>query len=279
MSENLKIYEAVRKVPEEAKKSIGGGRLRGMTDINPMWRIKGLTELFGPCGEGWYYKPVSRWEKDFKNGETAVFVEIELFYKLGETWSAPVYGVGGSMVGSNERSGFYVNDEAYKMATTDAISVACKNLGVGADVYFERDTTKYTDVQMNSIQQAPQISQMPQTQQEEEALLRELHEASEAEAVAEEPKRLTPKEQVRERLRTLDAESAKELCQPITPQEVQILTQYAGEMSIPLERIVGAYEKGRPENLTKAEYANAVQNLMQTKERLEKRSRVVVKGE
>jgi hypothetical protein len=29
------------------------------------------------------------------------------------------------------------------MALTDAISVACKALGMGADVYFEKDRTKY----------------------------------------------------------------------------------------------------------------------------------------
>jgi hypothetical protein len=29
------------------------------------------------------------------------------------------------------------------MAYTDAISVACKMLGVGADVYWDKDTTKY----------------------------------------------------------------------------------------------------------------------------------------
>ena len=51
--ENLKIYEQVRSVPAEAKKNIGGGRLKGMTDINPMWRIKKLTEVFGVCGIGW----------------------------------------------------------------------------------------------------------------------------------------------------------------------------------------------------------------------------------
>ena len=42
--ENMKIYEAVRKVPDSAKKNISAGRLKGMTDINPMWRIKALTE-------------------------------------------------------------------------------------------------------------------------------------------------------------------------------------------------------------------------------------------
>lgn len=96
--DNLEYYNRGREVPNEAKKTINGGRLNGMTDINPMWRIKKLTELFGPCGIGFVKK---------------------------------------------ENSGLYASDECFKMALTDAISVACKALGIGADVYWDRDTTKY----------------------------------------------------------------------------------------------------------------------------------------
>ena len=46
---NLDLYNKVRTVPPEAQKKITGGRLNGMTDINPMWRIKALTEQFGIC--------------------------------------------------------------------------------------------------------------------------------------------------------------------------------------------------------------------------------------
>lgn len=49
---NLDIYNVVRSVPSEAQKPILAGRLKGMTDVNPMWRIKTLTELFGACGFG-----------------------------------------------------------------------------------------------------------------------------------------------------------------------------------------------------------------------------------
>ena len=43
---NLSIYERMRSVPAEAKKAIEAGRLKGKSDINPMWRIKKLTEVF-----------------------------------------------------------------------------------------------------------------------------------------------------------------------------------------------------------------------------------------
>ena len=59
--DNLRIYNAVRAVPKEAQKPIGAGRLKGMTDINPMWRIKCLTEQFGVCGFGWYYDITDMW--------------------------------------------------------------------------------------------------------------------------------------------------------------------------------------------------------------------------
>ena len=53
--DNLTIYNEVRNVPDSAKRRIEAGRLKGKTDINPMWRIKALTETFGPCGFGWKY--------------------------------------------------------------------------------------------------------------------------------------------------------------------------------------------------------------------------------
>ncbi len=139
---NLEIYEKVRTVPQEAQKRINGGRMNGKTDINPMWRIKVLTELFGPCGVGWYYKPVRKWTETI-GSETAAFVDIELYVKLDGEWSMPISGTGGNMLAAKEKSGIYVSDECYKMATTDAISVACKQLGIGSDIYWSADRTKY----------------------------------------------------------------------------------------------------------------------------------------
>ena len=75
---NLDLYDKFRSVPNEAKKPIQAGRLKGKTDINPMWRIKALTEAFGPCGIGWYYKTVNKW-MERQGEEVAAFVDIELF--------------------------------------------------------------------------------------------------------------------------------------------------------------------------------------------------------
>lgn len=144
MEDNLKIYNAVKKVPKEAQRPITGGRLKGKTEINPMWRIKALTEQFGPCGIGWYYEVARQWLEP-SGSEVAAFVNIQLYIKVGDEWSKPISGVGGAMFVEQQKGGAYVSDECYKMATTDAISVACKQLGIGADVYWEADKTKYTD--------------------------------------------------------------------------------------------------------------------------------------
>lgn len=143
-TEKMQIYNAVREVPQQAKKPIIGGRMNGKTDINPMWRIRALTEQFGACGIGWYYEITNKWLEAGANGEVAAFVEINLYIKSEEGWSKPIVGIGGNSFIAKERSGLYTSDECYKMALTDALSVACKALGVGADVYWDSDPTKYS---------------------------------------------------------------------------------------------------------------------------------------
>ena len=144
---NMDLYNKFRSVPSEAKRAIAGGRLKGMTDINPMWRIKALTEAFGPCGIGWWYKITDKRMEAYKD-EIMAFVDIELYYSIDGKTSQPVVGTGGAsfvaMEGKGEDRHPYVSDECFKMALTDAISVAAKALGVGADVYYEKDRDKYT---------------------------------------------------------------------------------------------------------------------------------------
>ena len=166
---NLSIYERMRSVPAEAKKAIEAGRLKGKSDINPMWRIKKLTEVFGPVGFGWYTEVIKTWTEVDENSDVAVFVDINLFVKKDGEWSKPIYGNGGNKLISHERkyeNGTqvlvpYLDDDAYKKAYTDAISVAAKALGVGADVYFEKDVTKYDTAQSQSEPVQAQVAGTP----------------------------------------------------------------------------------------------------------------------
>ena len=144
--DNMEIFNSVRTVPESAKKQINGGRLNGFTDINPMWRIQCLTERFGPCGIGWKYTIEREWMERGANDEVSAFMDIMLYYKQNGEWSDGIPGTGGSSFIAKERNGLYTSDECYKMALTDAIGVAAKALGMGADVYWAAGRSKYDTI-------------------------------------------------------------------------------------------------------------------------------------
>ncbi len=139
--DNMELFNYFKSVPDSAKKTISGGPMNGKTDINPMWRIQKLTEVFGPCGYGWKYVIKSQ-RLEAAGKEVKAFVDIDLYVKWGENWSEAIPGIGGNSFIS---SGGKVSDECFKMALTDAISVAAKALGVGADVYMGTDVTKYSN--------------------------------------------------------------------------------------------------------------------------------------
>ncbi len=143
-NQNTQLFDQMRVTPQEARKPITGGRLKGFTDINPMWRFKRLTEVFGPCGIGWKYEIVSQRIQPGHGNEVAAFVDILLYYKINGEWSAGIPGVGGSSFVAMEKGGAHTSDECFKMALTDAIGTACKALGMSADIYFDKDRTKYT---------------------------------------------------------------------------------------------------------------------------------------
>lgn len=144
MEDNMKIYSAVRDVPDSAKREIKAGKIKGFTDINPMWRIQALTEQFGPAGFGWKTKTVRKWLEPAPDGRTAAFCDIELYVRVNGEWSDAIEGTGGSMYVNLFKGEQEATDECYKMAYTDALSVACKALGIGADVYWAQGRTKYS---------------------------------------------------------------------------------------------------------------------------------------
>lgn len=138
--EHLNLYQKNEKPPQWALKTITGGRLNGKTDINPQWRYLALTETYGLCGFGWKYEVTKQWIEKGEKDEVCAFVNINLYVCVNDKWSEAIPGNGGSMFVSLEKNGLYTSDEAFKMATTDALGVACKMLGIGAAIY---SGTKY----------------------------------------------------------------------------------------------------------------------------------------
>ena len=152
--DNMKIWNAVKRPPESALKPIQAGRLKGKTDISPQWRMQVMTEQFGPCGQGWHYRIDRLWTEPGADGQVFAFAQVSI--EIGSTY--PIPGIGGSMLVAKESSGLHHNDEAFKMAVTDALSVAMKALGVAADIYLGLwDGSKYkTTVQPESSKSVQQ---------------------------------------------------------------------------------------------------------------------------
>ena len=144
--DNMEIYNKLARPPKDTLKTISGGRLTGMTDIKPQWRIKAMTEQFGPCGIGWTYSIDKTWSEPGGSSDVMCFAIVSVKIKYGESWSEPFPGIGGSQIIEKESKGLHTNDEGYKMAVTDALSVAFKMIGVAADIYMGNwDGTKYRE--------------------------------------------------------------------------------------------------------------------------------------
>lgn len=146
MSENLRYWDKFSRPPKEALKAIQAGRLKGKSDINPQWRMKAMTETFGPVGIGWKYSIDRLWLESGNAPEICAFALVSVQVKDGDQWSESVPGIGGSSFVTQEKNGPFTSDEAFKMAVTDALSVAFKALGVAAEVYMGNfDGSKYRE--------------------------------------------------------------------------------------------------------------------------------------
>lgn len=168
---SLETWDKLKSVPLDALKKIEAGRLKGRHDISPVWRYERMTEVFGLCGIGWKYEIESIHWQDV-GAEKMVYVQINLYVKDENKWSAPIPGFGGDFALQQERAGLHANDEALKMATTDALGYAMQKLGLAADVYRGRaDDSKYgretqqantnTPANANKGQNAPKAEEKP----------------------------------------------------------------------------------------------------------------------
>jgi hypothetical protein len=155
MSENMIYWNQMKTVPKERLKTIGAGRLKGKSDINPQWRYEVLTQVFGVCGIGWKFTIDKQWIEKYDNGEIASFANVSLYIKVDGEWSDPIPANGGSMFVANESRGPYVSDECYKMAITDALGTAAKMIGVASDIYQGIIDTKYAERPTQSAPAAP----------------------------------------------------------------------------------------------------------------------------
>jgi len=128
--ENLEKWNRLAKVPLSHLKTITFGALKGKSDINPQWRYKAMTEVYGECGTGWSHRLVKTDIVDGANGEVLIFMEVVVSVG-GKEWP----GFGGDKIIVKDKNGLHSNDEAMKMAYTDALGTALKYVGVASEIY------------------------------------------------------------------------------------------------------------------------------------------------
>lgn len=154
-------YIAMAQPPQDALKKIGVGNLKGKSDINPQWRIEALTTQFGLCGFGWKYEIVEKHIETCPEGQVLLYMQVNLFVKVNDEWSAPIPGFGGDMIVQKNKNGLVPNDEAFKMCLTDALGNAAKCIGVAANIYRGFCDSKYGRREEEAAQ-----SQQPASQPE-----------------------------------------------------------------------------------------------------------------
>jgi hypothetical protein len=154
IAENLKVWNALKRPPKEALRTIGFGALKGKSDIDPMWRVKAMTEQFGPCGVGWKFEIKRVWCEPAPQEQVFAFAEVWVYTAkktsddliMPDEWSAPIPGIGGNMLVKLANGKPKDSDEGYKMAVTDALGTAMKMIGVAADIYMGKfDGSMYVD--------------------------------------------------------------------------------------------------------------------------------------
>ena len=141
---NLSVWNKVSQAPSHFLKEIKFGYLKGKSDISPQWRLMAMTQAYGQVGHGWTYRIVRLWSEAAADGNVMAFSEVAVKTKVDGEWGEEFWGIGGSTIVDKNKNGIQANDEGYKKATTDALGVAFKAVGVAADVYLGNfDGSKY----------------------------------------------------------------------------------------------------------------------------------------
>jgi len=149
---NLDIWSFLERTDPSFTKKFNMGRFKG-TDINSTYRMRHLTELFGPAGKGWGFdigEPIFYGEGD----NQAVTIAASLWWTEDNVrYNCPAqYGGTKLFHGSKGKGITGIDEDAVKKAVTDAMGKAALALGAHADVYMGlHDDSKYVQEIGNEI--------------------------------------------------------------------------------------------------------------------------------
>jgi hypothetical protein len=141
--ENLVHWDFLERTDPAYTKKFNAGRFKG-TDINATYRMRHLTERFGPAGKGFGFdigQPIFYGEGDLR----AVTISAALWWmEDGTKHTAPEHYGGTKLYLTAKGKVTGVDEDAVKKAVTDAMGKAALALGAHADVYMGlHDDSKY----------------------------------------------------------------------------------------------------------------------------------------
>lgn len=146
LNQNRALWDLVQYSEASATKAVEG-KGRPMTDINPTWRMKRMTEMFGPVGLGWGWTIDERWTEEIGQKKYA-YVQLTVWYSLdgGKTKILAGPHIGGTDMSQGR-------DEVWKQSVTDAFGKCVSMIGVAADVYLGLwNDSKYHNVASAAVE-------------------------------------------------------------------------------------------------------------------------------
>lgn len=124
---NLDLWNKLCTTPPEVTSpytSVNGVEL---TAVDPIYRAKKMTEVFGPAGMGWGWEVVREWDMEC-GGYRYVYAKVQVWYLDSDSTLRYV----GPQIGGSPCTD---PAEAFKSAVTDGIGKCLSMLGLAADVY------------------------------------------------------------------------------------------------------------------------------------------------
>jgi hypothetical protein len=134
INSNTKIWESLSETDPGRTKEITGKKYKG-TSINPNYIYEKLTEVFGPCGEGWGFRIADSGYQQVQ-GDTANclhWVQIEFWHSGKPEIIIPAYG--STPFSGQYQSGAFMDEDAPKKSLTDALTKAAQLIGTSADIF------------------------------------------------------------------------------------------------------------------------------------------------
>jgi len=134
--ENMRFWDQAEKTPEEHTSEVK--QRGGFTAINTQYMLKRMTEIFGPVGIGWGFD-VEHSLLEHPKGTLAI-ADVTVWVESQDKKYGPIRGTDHLITAKG-----YVDDDAPKKATSDALKKAISHVGVCADIflgYYDDDKYK-----------------------------------------------------------------------------------------------------------------------------------------